>query len=104
MQKYIINRKVITISQTCVFDAILHLIVSSITNIKYYEDKIKISNNHIFNLATSILHSGKVTNDHYNERAKILIDLPLFKDNLTTYTRTISKLNINCNVAHLISY
>lgn len=99
-----IDGKVITITQTCAFDAILHLIASGIASIKCYENKIKISENCTIKLAMSILHSGKIIRSHYNERAKILIELPLFRKALTKYTCTISKLNANCNIAHLITY
>lgn len=99
-----INGKVINVSQTCAFDAILHLVASGIASIKCYEDIIKSSENRSINLITSILESGKIIANHYSERAKILMDLPLFSDTLTMYTRTIYKLNTNCNVAHLINY
>lgn len=100
-----INNKIITICQTCAFDAILHLVASGIASIKSYDDKIKkFLGNPTINLATSILHAGKITTNHYKERAKILLDLPLFNKALTTYTRRISKLNTECNVAHLINY
>lgn len=51
-----IDRKVITITQTCAFDAILHLIASGIASIKFYENKINSSNNRTITLA--IVRSG----------------------------------------------
>lgn len=99
-----VNNKVITIHETCAFDAVLHLVASGIASIKSYDDKIKFLENRTINLAVSILHAGKIMMNHYKERAKILLDLSLFSDALTIYTRRISKLNTNCNVAHLINY
>lgn len=100
----IINEKVINVHQTCAFDAILHLVASSISTIKCYEQNIKLSSNRTVHLAFSILQNGKITQQHYKERANILLHLPLFRDAITTYTRQISKLNTTCNVSHLLSY
>lgn len=99
-----IQNKIICINQTCAFDATLHLVTSGIATIKCYDDKMKISNNATVKLANSILSAGKILQSHYNERAKILLNLLLFKDALTIYTRAISKLEATCNVAHLITY
>lgn len=102
-----IDGKVITICQTCAFDAVedtLHLVISGIARIKFYEDKIKFSENPTINLAMSILQAGKITTNRYKQRAKILLHLSLFRTALTIYTCRISKLNTDCNVAHLISY
>lgn len=85
-----IDNKVITICQTCAFDAVLHLVASGIASIKSYDDKIKLSENSTINLAMSILHAGKITTNHYKERAKILLVLSLFSDALTIYTCGIS--------------
>jgi len=98
------DKKIISINQTCAFDAILHLVASAIATIKRYEENIKFSENRIISLALSILHTGKIIQSHYNERAKILLNLSLFSDAVTMYTRAISKLDANCNVAHLITY
>lgn len=100
----IIDNKVITIFQTCAFDAVLHLVASGIASIKSYGDKIKLSENPTINLAMSMLHSGKIMASHYKERVTILLNLSLFSDAITIYTRGISKLNTDCNVAHLINY
>lgn len=97
-----IDGKVI-ICRTCAFDAVVHLVASGIASIKSYEDKIKFSKNPTINLAMSILHAKIMTN-YYKERVKILLDFSFFSDALTIYTRGISKLNADCNVAHLISY
>jgi len=50
------------------------------------------------------LHTDKIIQSHYNENTKILLNLSLFSDALTMYTRAISKLDANCNVAHLTIY
>lgn len=99
-----IDKKIYSIHQTCAFDAILHLIETGIATIKNYENKITSLENCTINLALSILNTGKVLPSHYSERAKILLHLPLFNDCISTYIRTIFKLNTNCNVAHLMSY
>jgi len=99
-----IDKKIISINQTCAFDAILHLVASAIATIKRYEENIKFSENRIISLALSILHTGKIIQSYYNERAKILLNLSLFSDAVTMYTRAISKLDANCNVVHLTTY
>lgn len=99
-----IDKKVISVYQTCAFDAILHLVASGIATIKSYEENIKLSGNCTINLAFSILQAGKIIQSHYNERAKILLNISLFNNTLTKYTRAISKLDTNCNVAHLTTY
>jgi len=99
-----IDEKLISIHQTCAFDAILHLVASGIATIKQYEESIKSSTNRTINLAFSILHTGKIIQYHYIERAQILVNLSLFSDSLTAYTRAISKLDTNCNVVHLTTY
>lgn len=99
-----IDDKIINIYQTCAFDATLHLIASGIASIKCYEENMKMSDNGIVKLAISMLCAGKIVQSHYSERAKILLNLPLFSDALTIYTRAISKLDTKCNVAHLITY
>lgn len=99
-----IDGKSVIATQTCAFDAMLHLLASSIATIKCYKNKITSLENQTINLAISILQSGKIKQFHYDERFKILKDLPLFRQAITNYSSTIIKLNANCNVGHLITY
>lgn len=41
---------------------------------------------------------------HYIEHASILQDLSLFQKAITIFTRSIKRLNANCNAAHLSEY
>lgn len=73
-----INGKSINVTEACAFDTIIQLIANSIATVKYYENTIKSLENNTINLVMSILQSGKVTQKHYNERTKILIELRFF--------------------------
>lgn len=93
---------IITVQETCAFDSILQLVVSATVAHAAYQTALQSSSNDIFRLAKSILEHGKLLSKHYNERASILQNLPLFHDTITTYTRNIKRLN--CNVAHLAEH
>lgn len=98
-----INNSEFTVQQTCAFDAIFHVIAVGIATIKNYKEVANSYKNATMKLAAAVLHDGKIHAKHYIERAFILVNLPLFNDAITTYTRSIKKLNANCNAADLLS-
>lgn len=93
-----------TVQETCAFDSLLQLVISRIAAHEMYRNEIESSSDCIFQLAKDILENGKIILIHYNKRASILQDIPLFSDAIITYTRGIKRLNDNCNVAHLAEY
>lgn len=94
---------VMTVQETCAFDSILQLVANGIAAHAAYRNAIQ-SSEGIFQLARSILETGRILSIHYNQRAHILQDLSLFSDAIKNYTRGIKRLNANCNVAHLTEY
>jgi len=72
------RQHLLTIQETCAFDSLLQIIASGIAANIEYRDAIESSSDKIFQLARSILESGKILATHYIERAPILQDLPLF--------------------------
>jgi len=97
------GRFVMTVQETCAFDSILQLVTNGIAAHATYRNAIQ-SSEGIFKLARSILENGKILSIHYDERASILQDLPLFSHAINNYTHGIKRLNANCNAAHLTEY
>lgn len=77
------------LQETCAFDSLLQIIASGIAANIEYRSAIESSSDKIFQLARSILETGKILTTHYIERASILQDLPLFQNAITIFTRTI---------------
>jgi len=94
---------VMTVQEICAFDSILQLVTNGTAAHVTYRNAIQ-SSEGIFKLARSILENGKILSIHYDKRASILQDLPLFSDAINNYTRGIKRLNANCNVVHLTEY
>jgi len=87
----------------CAFDSLFQLILSAMASNPDYFKLFTESGNKIAQLATKVLTRGQtVTSADYKERALILLNLGLFQ--IEAFTRTIKRLNAECNVAHLSQY
>jgi len=95
------GQSMMTVQETCAFDSLLQLVASGIATHAAYRNAVESSSDSIIRLAISLLEDGRILSKHYNERASILQNLPLFRDSVKSYTRNIKRLNANCNVAHL---
>lgn len=98
------GHSLLNIQKTCAFDSIMQVVMSAIAANETYRNETKSFSDPIFRLANSILTDGKLTVKHYDKRACILQDIPIFSDAIATYTRGIRRLNANCNAAHLAEY
>lgn len=77
--------------------------MSGVLGNRIYDDNIKTSGSPIIILARSVNKSKKITRDHYVQRCRILIGIPIFK-NAVQYAKNIIRLDVACNAAHLAQY
>jgi len=89
----------IVVRETCAFDSLTQVITNAIATNEAY-DVITNENNNFCNFAKSIsiMNSIRVTSNIYQERAKIISNIPIFEMQLY---RNVMHLSTNCNVAHL---
>lgn len=93
----------LNIKNTCAFDSFFQVIMSAMASNRIYYEILEKSNNRTIRLALKILTGKqKLTINNYRERAAILSEIGLFK--IESITRTIKRMDTECNVAHLAQY
>lgn len=93
----------IVVRDTCAFDSLTQILINAIVTNTAFPDITTIKNNEFCNFAKSILLINKnITSNIYEQRTKILKDIPIFQ--CTPYRQNIMHLNTNCNVSHLAEY
>lgn len=98
MEKYRLN-----LPKTCAFDSLFQVVMSAIASNSVYYESLEKSTNQTILLALKILKDKKeLTVASYKQRADILSGLGLFK--IETFTRTIKRIDCECNVVHLAQY
>ncbi|EFN73573.1 hypothetical protein EAG_13538, partial [Camponotus floridanus] len=98
MEKYRLN-----LLKTCAFDSLFQVIISAMASNNVYYEILEKSTNQTILLALKILKDKKeLTVASYKQRADILSGLGLFK--IETFTRTIKRIDCECNVVHLAQY
>lgn len=97
-----INKLQLVIRETCAFDSILQIVMCAFASHCTYKTAMMNTDNPLLLLAQDILQAGKLYAKHYTMRGQILSDVTFFER--TKYSRHISMLNTNSNVAHLAEH
>lgn len=93
----------LNLKNTCAFDSLFQVIMNAIASNQVYYEILEKSNNQTIRLTLKILTGKKkLTMVDYRERADILSKMRLFK--MESFTRTIKRMDTECNVAHLAQY
>lgn len=94
----------IVVRETCAFDSLTQVVLNAIVTNPIYADIINTKNNNFCNFAKSILliKTKNVTNNNYQDRMKILSNIPILETK--PYRANVMHLNANCNVSHLAEY
>lgn len=93
----------LNLQKTCAFDSLFQMIMSAMASNRVYCKILEKSTNQTIQLALKILTGKqKHTTVDYRERADILFKTELFK--MESFTRTIKRMDTECNVAHLAQY
>ncbi|EZA60003.1 hypothetical protein X777_15666, partial [Ooceraea biroi] len=100
----VVNSVQIVVRETCAFDSIFQITASGMGMHNNYKNTMETlhKTNLFIKLIIEVLKRGKITASDYCARATILCDIPIFSK--TSYTRSISSLNTNFNVAHLAEH
>lgn len=67
-----INKKYISIKETCAFDALVHLLIHACGKEKQYKEKLQAVEHPFVKLCINILNRGKINSEDYIARAQIL--------------------------------
>lgn len=93
----------LNLQKTCAFDSLFQVIMSAMASNQVYYKILEKSTNQTIQLALKILiGKQKLTMFDYRERANILSKVGLFK--MESFTRTIKRMDTECNVTHLAQY
>lgn len=99
----ILGKLRLNVRNTCAFDSLFQVVMSAIASNEVYREIIDKSANKTVQLAMKIFtDKQKLMADDYRKRAQILSDIGLFK--VESFTRTIKRLDAECNVVHLAQY
>lgn len=93
----------LTLPRICAFDSLFQIIMSAMATNSVYFDILEKSTNQTILLALKIFEDKKeLTVASYKQRANILSGLGLFK--IKMFTKTIKRIDCECNVVHLAQY
>lgn len=93
----------VVVRETCAFDSLTQVVTNAIVTHPTYAGIITTKNNNFCNFAKNIsLINKNITSNIYQQRTKILLNVPIFETK--PYRRNIIHLNTNCNVSHLAEY